>query len=422
MNCDTKGLNGRVHGDEARRSEEDGRDPFMRDKARIMHSAGFRRLQGKTQVMGVGEGDFHRTRLTHSLEVSQIAEGILEKVRSLVPDEHKSWLPSTHLVAATCFAHDLGHPPYGHGGERALHDKMKNCGGFEGNAQTLRLLVRLEKYKIPGHGINPTKRLALAVLKYPTAYSSAVKTSKKIPPKCYYDSEHEIIERIMSHFPADVPEFHRIENGKTLYKSFDASIMDCADDIAFSTHDLEDIVARKMITYDELMGRIRPFFRDHGGPICGKGNDNCIHEDDFRCLFNSSHDRKQFIGRLVHVMLSTVQVEQNERLSHPLLSLNVKLEAGMTRFRDHLRDVCHSAVTIKPEIQMLERRGQRVIHDLFDAFMEDPEKLVPKWDQYKGAGKERGVSDFIAGMTDSYAAKIYHRLFTPGFGTATDEL
>jgi dGTPase len=113
--------------------QDDYRSEYERDKARIIHSAGFRRLQGKTQVMGVGEGDFHRTRLTHSIEAGQIGEGLLLALKHRYQeDEISAWLPCRALVIAACYAHDLGHPPYGHAGERALHSRMIGKGGFEG--------------------------------------------------------------------------------------------------------------------------------------------------------------------------------------------------------------------------------------------------------------------------------------------------
>ena len=125
---------------------EDDRGAYQRDRARIMHSAGFRRLQGKTQVMGTGEGDFHRTRLTHSIEVAQIGYGllgVLEKHKDQHNPALQGWLPDRDLIEAACLAHDLGHPPFGHKGEQALHRAMLDHGGFEGNGQTLRILTKL---------------------------------------------------------------------------------------------------------------------------------------------------------------------------------------------------------------------------------------------------------------------------------------
>jgi dGTPase len=164
---------------ERKRREEprskDWRSSFSRDKARIIHSAGFRRLQGKTQVMGIGEGDFHRTRLTHSLEVNQIGVGLFKGIKKREDIECPKLLEpflknGDPVIAAACYGHDLGHPPFGHGGERALHSEMRDYGGFEGNAQTIRLITKLEKY-YENEGINPTRRVLLSLLKYPVNFN-----------------------------------------------------------------------------------------------------------------------------------------------------------------------------------------------------------------------------------------------------------
>ena len=154
--------------------DDDVRNEWERDYARLIHSSAFRRLQSKTQVLGLGESDFYRTRLTHSMEVAQIGAGI---VRWLKESRHKDdkeivdALPKLSLMNAICLAHDIGHPPFGHGGEVALNICMREHGGFEGNGQTLRILSRLDKYT-DGYGMNPTRRLALGVLKYPVNYSN----------------------------------------------------------------------------------------------------------------------------------------------------------------------------------------------------------------------------------------------------------
>src|SRR5688572_31103284 len=188
----------RFGADAARPSEV--RTDYERDRARLIHSAAFRRLQGKTQVMGVGEGDFHRTRLTHSIECAQVGSGLLDQLlrsQGSVPDDLKKWMPPRALVEASCFAHDLGHPPFGHAGEQSLFREMRQHGGFEGNAHTLRVIARLEKYNAADWGINPTRRLILGVLKYPACYSTFEFTNEEKfqwkPPKCYFDEESEIV-------------------------------------------------------------------------------------------------------------------------------------------------------------------------------------------------------------------------------------
>ncbi|WP_462158915.1 dGTP triphosphohydrolase [Pseudoalteromonas sp. GB56] len=148
----------------------DVRDEYDRDEARLIHSAAFRRLQSKTQVLGLGESDFYRTRLTHSMEVAQIGRGIVQYLAKTPEFEafHND-LPNTSLITAICLAHDIGHPPFGHGGEVALNYCMREHGGFEGNGQTLRILGHLDKYTLE-HGLNPTRRMLLGVLKYPLPY------------------------------------------------------------------------------------------------------------------------------------------------------------------------------------------------------------------------------------------------------------
>lgn len=164
----------------------DTRDEYEHDRSRVIHSAGFRRLQGKTQVLGISEGDFHRTRLTHSMEVAQIGRGIVQDLKSRYRTEVTKVLPPENLIETQCLIHDFGHPPFGHAGERELNECMLEWGGFEGNGQTLRLVARLEPHT-PQKGLNLTRRTLLGVLKYPVAYSKALVNSngdaKKEPPE-----------------------------------------------------------------------------------------------------------------------------------------------------------------------------------------------------------------------------------------------
>lgn len=227
----------------------DPRSPYERDRSRLMHTSGFRRLQGKTQVLGIGESDFHRTRLTHSMEVAQIARGLVHILRERSPENQ--YLPSYSLIEATALGHDIGHPPHGHSGEIALNYVMRDHGGFEGNAQTLRLLARQERYS-DRFGLDLTRRALLGVLKYPAPYSQVcrrkwpappsnpteLKRDNWTPPKCYFDEDQEIVDWILDPLSKeDRDAFQSLAetpssdtNGKTQHKSLDASIMDVADD------------------------------------------------------------------------------------------------------------------------------------------------------------------------------------------------
>lgn len=411
----------------------DYRSPYSRDKARIIHGAGFRRLQGKTQVMGAGEGDFHRTRLTHSIEVNQIGLGLYEAITKRkdkrIPKDLQPFMKNGRpVISAACLGHDLGHPPFGHGGEKALHTKMRCHGGFEGNAQTVRLLVTLEKYH-KNKGINPTRRVLLSVLKYPVDYHDYPDEAKESakPPKCYYHEDRDIIDWCLEPFSySDREQFIKLRKTednkyKPQHMSFDASMMECADDIAYCTHDLEDIVARKLVTKQQFMEKVGKLFN---GRSRIKSNSEYITIRDFEALFDDSYKRKKIIGKLVNMLMGSTQIVKINSFDHPLLKYRLSMSREVKGITDFLRDdLTYGMVVAKPEVQMLERKGQHIISALYDEFSHDPSRLIPNWEEMDNkVSKERKVSDYIAGMTDAFAAKIYHRLFTPGIGSSSDEL
>ena len=194
----------------------DCRTDFERDRARIIHSAAFRRLQGKTQVFTAGEGDFFRTRLTHSLEVAQIAKGLALRFGA-----------DTDLVEAISLAHDIGHPPFGHAGEYELKKLMKPYGGFEANAQNIRILTKLESKSEQYEGLNLTRAVIDGQLKYKVAFS-------RDEQKFVYQEDMKTVEWASDEASAEAGGL------KKKWKSFECEIMDWADDIAYAVHDLED--------------------------------------------------------------------------------------------------------------------------------------------------------------------------------------
>ncbi|RWC91145.1 MAG: dNTP triphosphohydrolase [Mesorhizobium sp.] len=422
----------------------DTRQPYQRDLGRIVHSASFRRLQTKTQVMGTGEGDFHRTRLTHSLEVGQIGRGIVWNLLAREGFAYSDAMPSTELIEAICYAHDLGHPPFGHGGERALYRVMRDFGGFEGNAQTIRILSRLEKY-YRSNGIAPTRRLLLGALKYPVAYGEYTIYDPKKPPKCFYDSDLDLIERALNIFsPSDVREFRKLgKNNKPVHKSLDCSIMELADDIAYGVHDLEDGVGRGLLRREDIGDDLQKGFEEAGV--------RKIRDVEIPILLDKlfsidACERKHAISLLVGFFILSIDVKRSGIFSTDFLDLQAQVEPNIRYLLDYLsKDITFKSLVGRREVQTLEFKGEKIIADLFAAFDERPIALIGlraldpyetgfaqdvaegnvAWRDLPELHREafaRAICDFIAGMTNPYAEKYHRRLFEPGFGSSTDEL
>lgn len=244
------------------------RTEYRRDQARLLHSAAFRRLQGKTQLYPGPESDFFRNRLTHSLEVAQIAKSIAIRLNDLVPFFQRSPI-APELVELAGLLHDLGHPPFGHNGEKALDDCMKPYGGFEGNAQTLRIITRLERKEVVGPlsssgidengrdnriGLNFTYRSIASALKYDHEIDPTRDATASLS-KGYYHSDAKIVGAVKKAVAPSLPE------GKK-FKTIECSIMDLADDIAYSTYDLVSAVFGDLQTWRHDSGLVREVLKD----------------------------------------------------------------------------------------------------------------------------------------------------------------
>jgi len=407
---------------------------YQRDRARIIHSASFRSLQSKTQVLGLGESDFYRTRLTHSLEVAQVGSGICEWLRDQKSNEaHVDLIPSFSLIEAICLAHDIGHSPFGHGGEVAMNTMMRDHGGFEANGQTLRILARLGEYS-PSCGLDLTRRTMLGTIKYPAFYSEVceyipVENENSLnidhwsPPKCIYDAERDVLDWLLEPFSEeDRSRFLSLErpkpgHAKTKYKCFDTSIMELADDIAYGVHDLEDALALGLVDREAWQEKVVAVLESFdSNPV----NDRM---DEFnQLLFSSSaKDRKHAISRLVGYLIRSIYIDEQDGFEADLLRLQVRMESMAYKILLLIKDFVMRDVIFRPELQMLQYKGQRVVVRLFEIFAANPKRLLPVavYEQYEECGY-RAIADFLSSMTDVSAGKLYHKLLSPTSGSIFD--
>jgi dGTPase len=431
----------------------DARSPFDVDYGRIVHSGSFRRLQGKTQILNLGDSDFYRTRLTHSLEVAQIAGSVSRQIAVKYASHPASgFLPDLSLIQSAGFSHDLGHPPFGHGGEIALNYCMRRHGGFEGNGQTLRILSSLENFS-ECHGADLTRRVMLAILKYPAPYSRAVNptitprldetlTSIRTldlttckPPKCYLDSETKVVNWVLQPLKdKDRELFECVDeksgaHSKPRHKSFDCSIMDLSDDIAYGVHDLEDTIAlglikesafRQIVT-EQACEPFLGYLRETYPAQCGSDAYGYFLSQ----LFGTGRERKHTISRLVHYFLMNIEIFEVEALQEPLIRYRAQVAKEQERFLDVLQKLIVQRVICTPNVRHLEFKGQKMVVSVFEALKSDPRSLLPE-DAFQRYDREQGdlrvICDYVAGMTDGFLLKTYERLFSPRMGSVFDKL
>ena len=431
---------------------EDARDDGDIDYARVIHSASFRRLQGKTQILNLGDSDFYRTRLTHTLEVAQIAGGIARQLEKSFPGHPATpLLPDRGTIHSIGCTHDFGHPPFGHGGEIALNYCMRGAGGFEGNGQTLRILARLENFSA-GAGANLSRRTMLGVLKYPVAFGRIANpalvpallsgpTTIKIldgraskPPKCYLDSEQDVVDWILAPLSvADREAFQAFapqdsKHGKPLHKALDCSIMDAADDIAYGVHDLEDAIALDLVSRHAFAAALQdkcPSFLDALKAKYPGESENDVFAQLIDGLFGGAASRKRFIGRLVHHFLTAVEFVEVPEFAEPFLRWRVRVASPQREFLDVLQDFVVREVITSPAVQHLEFKGQGMVVAVFEAMQADPQRLLPRDELVKfevAGGDLRTICDYVAAMTDTHLLKTYERLFSPRMGSVFDRL
>jgi dGTPase len=450
------------------------RSAWRRDYARVIHSPSFRRLQNKTQLFYGSEVDSIRNRLTHSLEVAQISKSIAQYINhKFDPFKNNDDLQiNPDITEIAGLIHDLGHPPFGHNGEKALDDCAKLYGGFEGNAQTLRILAKLEKrrtlnesdkfgFDASGNdtraGLNLTYRVLASALKYDNEIPRTRKKQIKLA-KGYYHTEVEIIRRVKESVVGT-------KNFKGKFKTIECQIMDIADDIAYSTYDLEDAFKSGFLNPLEMLDPGNDKIAKIQKKISERANISCTSDDVRKVLINVlmdnfkptqmenvdnldikklSGDKEAFAEFLVLMSVYTYQdavdlasngyrraaftsaivnqhiqgIEVDTSLYYPALwkvSLNQE-----TRFMvEVLKQFAYVSIIESPRLKIPEYRGYDVVKTIFQAIINDerdgysllPEDfrtlyLLAKSKQQK----VRLVVDFVSGMTDRYAIDFYNKL------------
>ncbi|UCD68245.1 MAG: deoxyguanosinetriphosphate triphosphohydrolase [Betaproteobacteria bacterium] len=344
----------------------EGRSEFQRDRDRIVHSTAFRRLEYKTQVFVNHEGDLFRTRLTHSIEVAQIARSI---ARSLGLNED--------LVESIALAHDLGHTPFGHSGQAALNECMHEYGGFEHNLQSLRVVDLLEQRYGAFDGLNLCFETREGILKH-CSRANARKLG-------------DVGERfLLKHQP-----------------SLEAQLTNFADEIAYNNHDVDDGLRSGLITLEDLAAV--PVFAEH--------------LDQVQQEFPRLHDRRlihETVRRMINKFVTDLTCESRRRISEcapadvdavrsapPLISFSRDVKHLQQELQYFLRAKLYKHY----RVQRMANKARRIVRELFSAFLQEPPLLPPEYQDRAKDDAPRAIADYVAGMTDRYAIKEYRRIF-----------
>jgi dGTPase len=402
--------------------KRDYRTPFQMDRDRIIHAHAFRKLQSKTQVFLSGEYDFYRTRLTHSMEVAQIGRSICAYLHSrgepLAPD----FTIDSDLVEAVCLAHDLGHPPFGHSGERTLQELMGRWGGFEGNAQTLHLLTETIYQNESGvRGLVPTRALLDGVLKYKKLY----REFPAPPPRHFlYDPQEQY--RTFVFGSATIPAELHAEERLNACKSVECQIMDWADDAAYSVNDIVDGVKAGFLTIERVE-------RWAAGEAIDAERQRWLDQ-----LFNAIRgDRLENVfAQRIGAFITACRLRERRNFMSAQTNryrFELSVAAGAEREVAFYKKMANDIIFESPQLQQMEHKARRVLFDLWDScwrnYVDRGARVVRILPPHVGrlieaeateAGKARQICDWLAGLTDGMIVRTYQRLFDPQFGSIRD--
>ena len=359
----------------------DARSPYQRDRDRIIHTGAFRRLQYKTQVFVFHEGDYFRTRLTHSIEVAQIARSIARRLRL---DED--------LAEALALAHDLGHPPFGHAGEEALDAQMRPYGGFDHNAQSLKVVTQLENRYAGFDGLNLTWETLEGLAK------------------------HNGPLRRPSGYIVEYDRLHSLE--LTTHASAEAQVAAISDDIAYNNHDLDDGIRARLFSLEEAaeLPLIGEAYREALTAHPGKPRDRLATETIRRVINHMVQDTVDEAGRRI-AALAPSSAEDIRAASAPVVTFSRPMQVANQAIREFLFERMYRHWRVNRQIG----KAKRVSQVLFQLLHGGPQMLPDEWRRRDGEPGSQGcallVCDYMAGMTDRFALEEHKRLtdpYTPG--------
>lgn len=407
--------------------KDDRRTPFQVDRDRVVFSFAFRRLQSKTQVFQSGEYDFYRTRLTHSLEVARIARSIGDHLAQHEADALNGAHIDCDLLEAIGLSHDLGHPPFGHIGERKLNELMRDYGGFEGNAQTLRILTDLiwEHPQRP-EGMRPTRAFLDGVLKYKALWTEAYLQNDWQHPYHHflYDNQKPIRDFVF-YGQAEPTELRQVRRMNGL-RSIECQIMDWADDTAYCLHDIVDGVKAGFVS----LGSVEQWASEQ--------SDADQIQDVVEKLLKRIRAQRLEISFAAKVgdFIRASSLEARDGFLSQVTqrhAWHLKLDADIQREAAIYKRIALDLIFKSARLQQIEFKGGRIIEELFHCIADNylsrqsrhlnilPAE-VERWlrDVHDEASRARCICDYLAGCTDTHAIRLYKRLFDPDYGSITD--